>query len=259
MGRGGRTSVDGAGGVGLLDRLRGIGEPVDGQYVLTSCSMNSGGAVYENCSMEGVLSGPGLTPTAVRHSTLTAPTAKWPQPGDTLPVTFDRKHPDRLKIRWDRMPSNRERAHAAAEQQARAMAQGTPAPGAAAASGPAADVVGAPGRSVPGTAGGGLTPEESAAALAGGAAASGLQQATARVLAAHEVQVPAGLPQGPGGTWDLTLDVAPTTGPGYSTVLRIGFSSVERRESVARVGRELPVLADPGRPDRIAIDTSRLS
>lgn len=241
--------------------MRGIGEPVDGQYLLTRCSMNSGGAVYENCSMEGVLSGPGLAPTAVRHSTLTAPTAKWPQPGDTLPVTFDRQHPDRLKIRWDRMPSNRERAHAAAEQQARAMAQQARAGGTsdAAAAGEPTGVLGAPGRAVPGAAGGGLTPQESAAALAGGSAALGLQQASARVLAAHEVPVPQNLPQAPGGLWDLTLDVSPTSGSGYSTVLRIGFSSPERRAAIAEVGRDLPVLADPARPDRIAIDTSRLT
>lgn len=252
--------------MGLLDRLRGIGEPVEGQYLLTSCSMNSGGAVYENCSMEGVLSGPGLAPTAVRHSTLTAPTEKWPEPGDTLPVTFDRDRPDRLKIRWDRMPSNRERAHAAAEQQAQAMARQAatdqvptgqaPAGRSTTQDAPSA-VLGAPGRAAPGAVGGGLTPEESAAALAGGGASLGLQQASARVLAAHEVAVPAGLPQAPGGVWDLTLDVAPATGPGYSTVLRIGFSSPERRATVARIGRDLPVLVNPDRPDRVAVDTSR--
>ena len=79
------------------------------------------------------------------------------------------------------------------------------------------------------------------------------------MLAAHQVDVPAGMPNGPGGTWDLTLDVAPTTGEGYSTVLRITFSTPERRASIAAVGRELPVLADPDRHDRIAVDTSRLT
>jgi hypothetical protein len=60
----------------------------------------------------------------------------------------------------------------------------------------------------------------------------------------------------PGGVWDLTLDVA--ANPGYTTVLRINFSSPAKRQQIAVVGHQLPVLADPSRHDRIAIDTSRL-
>jgi hypothetical protein len=119
-------------------------------------------------------------------------------------------------------------------------------------------VIGDASRPVPGAPGGSLTPEETAQALAGGAAALGLQPMNARLIAAHEVQMPAGFATVPGGTWDLTLDLAPAGGSGYSTVLRINFSSEQKRQAIAEVGRELPVLADPARHDRIMIDTSRL-
>ena len=224
--------------MGLFDRLRGIGDPVEGEYRLVACSVGSGGAAFENCSMDGVVTAPGVQPTSVHHVSLLTPTSKWPQPGSTLPVTIDRRDPSKLKIRWDAVPSNAQVARSLADEQARRMATGAPAA--------ETTVVGAPGRAVPGAAGGGLTPAESARAAAGGAAGLGLQALTARVLAAHEIAVPPGMPQAPGGTWDLTLDVdAP--GGGWSSVIRISFSSPERRADVARIGRALPVLADPDR------------
>jgi hypothetical protein len=279
--------------MGLFNRMRGISEPVDAEFRIVACSNNSGGAVYENCTMDGVVSGPGFDPVPVHHTSMVTPTAKWPYPGVVLPVTVDREHPERLKINWDAVPSSRDVARALAAQQAQQMAaaagQASQTPGitgnpfAAAAAGlppqyqsmvgdivaraQAAgatvttsyetQVVGAPGRPAPGAPGGGLTPAESAQAMAGGGAAIGLQTTVATVLAAHEVPVPAEVPgAAPGGVWDLTLDVTAT--PGYTTVLRINFSSPEKRQQIAVVGRQLPVLGDPTRHDRIAIDTTRL-
>jgi hypothetical protein len=43
----------------------------------------------------------GVPPTAAEHRDGDTPTAKWPHPGMTLPVTLDRKDPDRLKVEWD--------------------------------------------------------------------------------------------------------------------------------------------------------------
>ena len=87
----------------------------------------------------------------------------------------------------------------------------------------------------------------------------GLQPATARVLAVHNVPVPPGLPGGaPAGSVDLTLDVALPSGGGYSTTMRIGFSTPEKRVRIAAVGTTLPVLVNPAARDQIAIDTGRL-
>lgn len=275
--------------MGLFDRLRGIKDPIDGEYRLVACSSSSGGAVYENCTMDGVVTAPGVPGTAVRHTSLVTPVAKWPQPGRVLPVTIDRNDPTRLKIRWEAVPSNAQLAHALAEQQA-AAAPASPAPagaptaadglpaglppeaaamvadivararaaGATVTTDVTTSVVGADGRAAPGASGGGLTPAESAQAVSGGAAALGLQPMNARVLAAHRIAVPAGMPDAPGGTWDLTLDVVGPGGTGWSSTTRISFSSAERRATVAAIGRTLPVLADPVRHDRLAIDTTRL-
>lgn len=268
--------------MGLFNRLKGISQPVDAEFRIVACSANSGGAVYENCTMDGVVSGPGIDPVSVHHTSMVTPTAKWPYPGMVLPVTVDHDHPDRLKINWGAVPDSRDVARQMAADTAHQMATGAPAAtdqpvavpaqyqtmindivsraqaaGATVTTSYQTEVVGAPGRPVPGSTGGGLTPAESAQAAAGGAAAIGLQPTTATVLAAHEVPIPPGLSvSAPGGVWDLTLDVAGT--PGYSAVLRITFSSPAKREQIAAVGRTLPVLADPANHDRIAIDTSRL-
>jgi hypothetical protein len=241
--------------MGLFDRLRGIKDPVPGTYRLVSCSYSSGGAAFENCTMDGVVTAPGIPPTAVHHVSLLTPTAKWPQPGQELPVTIEAGKPDRLKIHWDQVPSAAQIARSLAEQEAAAQRSAdTPADPA-----PQSAVLSAPGRPLPGTPGGGLSPQESAQVAAGGAAALGLQPMTGTVIAAHQLEVPASMPQAPGGTWDLTLDVTPPAGPGFTTVLRIGFSSPTRKTEIASIGRVLPVVSDPAHPDRIAIDTTRLN
>ncbi|MCU1513033.1 MAG: hypothetical protein JWO10_123 [Microbacteriaceae bacterium] len=261
--------------MGIFNRIK---DPVNAEYRLISCSASSPGAAYSNCRMEGVVTGPGVGPIAIEHNTLTAPTKKWPQPGDTLPVIVDRNDPSRLKIRWNQMPTNRERARQFAQDAAAAQAVPTPqtatAPGgipaqaqsmiddiiARAKAGGATvstsyetTVVGAPGRAQPGGVGGGLTPEQAASG-------TGLQPATATVLAAHDVVMPAGLTgAGDGGTTDLTLDVTLADGTAYSTSMRITFSTPDKHDLICAIGRRLPVLVNPASRDQIAIDTARLA
>lgn len=232
-------------------------DPVPGTYALTSSSVNSGGASYENCRMTGVVTADGVGPVAVEHY-CTAPTKRWPHPGQTLPVTVDRADPTRLEVQWDAMPSNHDLARQLAEQQAQELADrmrtgasGTPA-------GPPVTytVVGDASRPLPGTAGGGLTPEQAAAATQRPGA---MIAAHATVLAVHEVIVPAGVAGGgAAGTVDLTLDVALPAGGGYATSTRIAFSTAARRAAVATVGTVLPVLVNPAAHDQIAIDATRL-
>ena len=253
-------------------------DPVAGTYRLTSCSSNSGGAAYENCRMHGVVVGPGVGPIAVEHY-CTAPTKRWPQPGDTVPVTVDRADPTRLRIDWDQLPSGSDRGQRLAEELVASMGARptgpTPDAGAAPFSADLAAFVaraeaqgahvttnvtygvqGAPGRAVPGTAGGGLTPDQAAAAATNGS----MQPATAQVLAVHEVVIPQGMAGGgAAGTVDITLDVSWPAGSGWTTTMRIAFSTAEKRARVATVGVTLPVLVNPQAHDRIAIDTTRLS
>ncbi|MEF2977992.1 hypothetical protein [Subtercola sp. YIM 133946] len=245
----------------LFNRLRGISQPIEAEFRIAACSANSGGAVYENCTMDGVVFGAGIVPVSVHHTSLLPPTAKWPYPGVVLPVTLDHDHPERLTINWAEVPKSRDVARQLAAESPQRMASSDAAAASASAFARAnsveSEVLAAPGRPAPGARGGGLTPAESAQAAAGGAGALGLRSTTAIVLAAHEVAVPSDLgAAAPGGVWDVTLDV--DAAPGYSTVMRISFSTPDKRARIASIGRQLPVLADPIRQDRIMIDTFRL-
>jgi hypothetical protein len=194
--------------------------------------------MYSNCRMEGVVTADGIAPTAIEHY-CTAPTKKWPYPGQDLPVLVDRSDPRRLKIAWDDISTGRDRGRQAAQAMAAAMT-----------------ITGAPGRAAPGTPGGGTTPEQAAAALSG---QSGLQRATAVVLAAHEVAVPAGMAGGgPAGVVDITLDITPPDGNAYTAVTRIAFSTPQRRAKVTGTGTTLPVLIDPADHSRVVIDANNI-
>lgn len=261
-------------------------DPVDGSLQLTSCSAGANDAAYSNCRMQGVVSAPGLAPTAVEHL-CTAPIKKWPQPGQSLPVRVDRADPTRLQVRWDDLPTNRELGRQFARQQAEWLASSQQAqeqqqaqPGERTQTWstppnapqvnvrvrirsepdggqPEVEVAGAPGRALPGTAGGGFTPQQASAAVSGNHA--GLQPATATVLAVYDVPVPPGMPGGgPAGVADLTLDVHLPGGDRYSTTMRISFSTPDKRARVAAPGVTLPVLVNRAARDQIVIDTTRL-
>jgi hypothetical protein len=270
--------------VGALNWLRNhrLTDPVPGHYRLTACSAGSNGAVYSNCRMEGVVSADGIAPTAVEHY-CTAPTKKWPYPGQELPVLVDRADPRRLRIEWDDVSTGRQRGRQAAQAQAEWMAAAAAggAPGAGpfgtgdlsalppqfqsaiagfqeamqGLSGTYTTVTGAPGRPAPGTPGGGTTPEQAAQAFAD---TSSMRPATAVVLAAHEVSIPAGMAGGAGaGVVDITLDITAPDGSAYTTVTRISFSTPERRAMVTATGTRLPVLIDPADRSRVVIDIGR--
>jgi len=83
-----------------------MSDPVDGMLQLTSCSAYAYNAAYSNCRIQGVVTVPGLAPTAVAHVCL-APARKRPQPGQMIAVLVDRTDPTRLEVCWDDMPGNR--------------------------------------------------------------------------------------------------------------------------------------------------------
>jgi hypothetical protein len=115
-------------------------------------------------------------------------------------------------------------------------------------------VLGAPGRPVPGMPGGGLTPEQAAQMVAGGRG----ERASAVVTDAREIAIPPGMPSAPAGMVDITLEVRRPDGTRYTTVTRVGFSTPERRARVATPGTQLSVYIDPSDRSRVAIDTSGL-
>jgi hypothetical protein len=92
-------------------------DPVDGTAQVVGSTQPPDSATSANVNLNLVVQAEGVPATSIEHSCM-APTRKWPFPGATLPVTFDRADPDRLKVRWDEVPE----AGAMAKQQADALA-----------------------------------------------------------------------------------------------------------------------------------------
>jgi hypothetical protein len=98
-------------------KARRMKDPVDGTAQVVGGSLPPDSAKSANVDLNLVVQAEGVPATSIAHSCM-APTRKWPYPGATLPVTFDRADPDRLKIRWDEIPE----AGDVAKQQAEALA-----------------------------------------------------------------------------------------------------------------------------------------
>jgi hypothetical protein len=92
-------------------------DPVDGVAQVVGSTQPPDSATSGNVNLTLVVQADGVPATSIEHSCL-APTKKWPYPGETLPVTFDRADPDRLKIRWDDVPDSAD----VSKQQAEALA-----------------------------------------------------------------------------------------------------------------------------------------
>jgi hypothetical protein len=103
--------------IGDALKARRMKDPVDGAAQVVGSTQPPDSASSANVDLNLVVQAEGVPATSIEHSCM-APTRKWPYPGATLPVTFDRADPDRLKIRWDEIPE----AGAMAKQQADALA-----------------------------------------------------------------------------------------------------------------------------------------
>jgi hypothetical protein len=102
----------------LLDSILGsirMEDPVSGTAQVVSVSSYDGDATWQNCRMNLVVQADGVPATAVVHDAIVA-AAKWPSPGQTLPVAVDRANPQRVKIDWDQVERSGDRASRDAEQ-----------------------------------------------------------------------------------------------------------------------------------------------
>jgi hypothetical protein len=186
--------------------------------------------------MVGVVSAPGLPPTAVEHKGL-ARVAKWPSASQSLPVTVDRARPSQFIIEWDKILPAAQQAlydtrNLALHEQTNldfgvlARAQGIP----PASDPPAPAVSGQPGDGAPGS------PAQSASAQ-DPVAVDGT------VTAVAPVPAPAGLIPA-GGLWDLTVRIAER-----SVLVRARCESAAERDSLAVIGASLRVIPVAGSPD----------
>jgi hypothetical protein len=112
--------------MGLLGdawKARRMKDPVDGIAQVVGSTQPPDSATSSNCNLTLVVQAEGVEATSIEHSCI-APTKKWPWPGTTLPVTFDRTDPDRLKIRWDDIQETADQAKQQAEVLAAQLNQG---------------------------------------------------------------------------------------------------------------------------------------
>lgn len=105
-----------------------IKDPVRGTAEVVARSVMPRGSRYANCRMSLVVEVPGEAKRAAEHHDLKVPCAKWPEPGQVLPLSVDRARPDRMRIEWDEVPTAaevaRERAEAVARGDAPASGDG---------------------------------------------------------------------------------------------------------------------------------------
>lgn len=98
-------------------------DPVDGVAQVVGSTQPPENATSGNVRLTLVVQAEGTEAVTIEHSCL-APSKKWPYPGETLPVTFDRSDPDRLKVRWDDVPDSSDVAMQQAQALAAQMNQG---------------------------------------------------------------------------------------------------------------------------------------
>ncbi len=100
-------------------------DPVDGTAKIVSMTTASADATSSNYSMDRVVSGPGIEPTAVQHTGGMAPTDRWPSPGDEIPIVIDRANPSHFVIEWKKLPKWQIQSKLDAEALAAKMRAGT--------------------------------------------------------------------------------------------------------------------------------------
>jgi hypothetical protein len=110
--------------IGLMMKGLSLTDPVRGSLKVVAASPPPDDAHASNYRLDGVVTGPGLTPTAVTKSGM-AKVSKWPAPGEDLPIAFERGDPSRFNILWDEVETGDVIGRRAAELTA-AMMGGRP-------------------------------------------------------------------------------------------------------------------------------------
>lgn len=104
--------------MGLFNRIK---DPVEGTAHVAGCTAYAGEGIYSNVRMNLVVQALGAEPFTLEHKCLVK-ASKWPHPGQTLPVVFDRERRDRLKVQWDDVAEGRDVSRQRAEAMRDAMA-----------------------------------------------------------------------------------------------------------------------------------------
>jgi hypothetical protein len=107
--------------MGLFGRRRRPG--VRGTAQVVSTSRAPGAAFYGRLVMDLVVEAPGIPAYAHAYRKLIARVAKWPAPGDVLPVEVDPTDLGRVDVLWDEVPTRDDAARRQAQRIAAARRQ----------------------------------------------------------------------------------------------------------------------------------------
>jgi hypothetical protein len=209
-----------------------MADPVHGTLRVMGVTDPAGHTVSTRYRLQGMVSAEGVTPTPVEH-TGKATGGSWPWPGTNLPVLVDRRDPTRFRILWDEIPASRDASLHQAQRLAHQMRSGQQQPS------QPADVTP-------------LEPSVPSSLLLTG------ERARATVISAGEVAAPTGAPPPEAGVYEISLDLTQSDRSRRQVSIKIGFSTAEGRDRIARVGAELPVRIDPNDPSRVVLDTVEL-
>jgi Short C-terminal domain len=97
--------------------LHPIKDPVEGVAHVVGVSAVDPQYMRQPCTMQLVIQAQGVAAFPLKQD-FEIWTNQWPDTGDQLPVTFDREHPERIKIHWDQVPTGAETAEADAQAMA---------------------------------------------------------------------------------------------------------------------------------------------
>ena len=102
------------------------GEHVQGMLHVVSCTALDPRELRAPCHMNYVVQAPGV-PAFAGEQVFEVWTKQWPNPGDDLPVIFDPRKPEKLKIQWDQLMSHADSGKLHAQELADRLNAGGPA------------------------------------------------------------------------------------------------------------------------------------
>ena len=82
-----------------------IKDPVEGTMHVVSCTAIDSREMRAPCHITYVVQSPGMAAFSGDY-VFEMWTAEWPEPGEDIPVIFDREHPDRIKIDNEKRKAN---------------------------------------------------------------------------------------------------------------------------------------------------------
>jgi hypothetical protein len=123
----------------MQNPFKRITDPVEGSMHIVGCTALDPREMRAPCHITYVIQAQGI-PAFSGDQVFELWSRQWPNPGDDLPVVFDRQKPDRIQIQFDRIPTHADSARMHAEQ----LAEQLRAAGAAAPTQPGAPIAGGP-------------------------------------------------------------------------------------------------------------------